>query len=305
VIPALEQASGKRFGADFSVCVNPEFLREGSAIEDFLEAPVTVMGAVDPGHLQSLWELYSWVAGQVFETSLATAEMIKYSCNAFHALKVAFANEMATFAKELGVDIEALTDIFTADRKLNISAAYLKPGFAFGGSCLPKDLRAVSYRAKELDLKLPLLAAILPSNEEHIARAIEAVLATGKRKIGLLGLSFKPGTDDLRESPSVQVIKTLLGEGCQVRVWDANVSLGMLVGSNRQFVNEVIPHIGSLLCPDIDDVLQFAEAVLIGSNSIDGQQIARSLSPGQILINLVKIETAGGLLATANARGGI
>ena len=201
--------------------------------------------------------------------------MVKYVCNAWHAVKVSFANEVGTLAKELGVDAEAVVEIFTADTKLNISPTYLKPGFAFGGSCLPKDVRALNYRAKELDLDLPLFQSILPSNEEHLHRAVEMVLATGKKKVGMLGLSFKAATDDLRESPQVQLVKRLLGEGRQVRIWDDNVSLGHLIGSNRQYIEEVIPHIGSLLATSVAEVLKDAEVVVIATRGLDGMNCGR------------------------------
>jgi len=210
VIPTLEAASGKRAGVGFAVCFVPEFLREGSAVADFFEPPFTILGGTDPKQLGPVRELFEWAPSPIYETSPATAEMVKYVCNAFHALKVGFVNEMGTLCKQLGVDTEAVTEIFTSDTRLNISTAYLKPGFAFGGSCLPKDLRALTYRAKELDLRLPLLESLLPTNNEHIERAVEAVLRTNKKKVGVLGLSFKAGTDDLRESPLVQLVKRLL-----------------------------------------------------------------------------------------------
>jgi GDP-mannose 6-dehydrogenase len=228
------------------------------------------------------------VSGPVFETSIAVAEMVKYVCNAFHAVKIGFANEIGTLCKNLGVDTEAVTKIYTSDTKLNISPAYLSPGFAFGGSCLPKDLRALSHRAKELDVILPLLESILPSNTLHIDRAVEAVLRTGKKKIGFLGLSFKPGTDDLRESPQVQMIKRLLGEGCQLRIWDRDVSLGRVTGSNRQYIEEVIPHIGSLLSADMEPVVQSGEVVVIATK-IDKAQLAACLNREQIVIDLVNL----------------
>jgi GDP-mannose 6-dehydrogenase len=216
--------------------------------------------------------------------------MTKYVCNAWHAVKVSFANEVGTLAKELGVDAEAVVEIFTADTKLNISPTYLKPGFAFGGSCLPKDVRALNYRAKELDLELPLFQSIMQSNEEHLERAVEMVLATGKRKIALLGLSFKAATDDLRESPQVQLAKRLLGEGRDLKIWDDNVSLGHLIGSNRQYIDEVIPHVGSLLCPDLETALAQAEVVVIGTRGIDRGVLSRQIRPGQIVIDLVNLE---------------
>ncbi len=290
VIPKLEGASGKRAGSDFAVCFNPEFLREGTAIADFFDPPFTILGSNHSDRLAPLRELYAWAPSQIYETSPATAEMVKYVCNAFHALKVSFINEIGTVCKHLGVHTQKVTEIFTADERLNISAAYLKPGFAFGGSCLPKDLRALTYRSKELDLRLPLLESILPSNAEHIERAAEAILRTNKKNVGVIGLSFKAGTDDLRESPLVHVVKRLLGEGCRIQIWDENVSLGRLIGSNRQFIEEVIPHIGSLLRVDLREVVQTAEVVVIGTKSVDRETLLASLRSDQIVIDLVNLE---------------
>ena len=289
VIPALERASGKKAGKDFAVCMNPEFMREGTAVADFDNPPFTVVGANDPAHAAAVRELYAGVSGAFFETSLPVAEMVKYVCNAFHALKIAFSNEVGTICRDLGIDTYATMKIVTSDTKLNISSAYLTPGFAFGGSCLPKDLRALTYRAKELDLDLPLLASILPSNNSHIERAVHSVLQTGKRKIGVLGLSFKTGTDDLRESPSVQVIKRLLGEGCRVEIWDPEVTLGRLIGSNKQFIEEVIPHVGALLCDDMDEVIRNCEVVLIATKSVPVATI-ESLLSGQTIIDLSRLD---------------
>jgi GDP-mannose 6-dehydrogenase len=288
VIPTLENASGRRVGGDFAVCYNPEFMREGSAVADFLQPPYTVLGAPDLKHLVVARQLYSTIPSPVFETSIPVAEMVKYVCNAFHAVKVGFANEVGTLCKSLGVDAEAVTKIYTSDTKLNISPAYLSPGFAFGGSCLPKDLRALSHRAKELDLGLPLLESVLLSNAQHVDRAVEAVLRTNKKKISFLGLSFKPGTDDLRESPQVQMIKRLLGEGSQVRVWDRDVSLGRLAGSNRQYIEEVIPHIGSLLSADLEEVVRSGEVVVIATK-VDKDRLDRCLGRDQIVIDLVNL----------------
>ena len=290
VVPALEKASGKKMDKDFGVCVNPEFMREGTAVADFLEPAMTIIGAADAYHSGMLREIYKWAPGRIFETSFRAAEMTKYVCNAWHAVKVSFANEVGTLAKELGVDAEAVVEIFTADTKLNISPTYLKPGFSFGGSCLPKDVRALNYRAKELDLELPLFQSIMPSNDEHLERAVEMVLATGKRKIALLGLSFKAATDDLRESPQVQLAKRLLGEGRDLKIWDDNVSLGHLIGSNRQYIDEVIPHVGSLLCPDLETALAQAEVVVIATRGIDRGVLTRQIRAGQIVIDLVNLE---------------
>ena len=292
VLPILEKASGKRAGADFTVCYNPEFMREGSAVADFLQPPYTILGSRDPEHLGPLREVYAGTPGKCFETTISVAEMVKYLSNAYHAVKVGFANEVGTLCKHLGVDAQSVTEIFTSDTRLNISPAYLSPGFAFGGSCLPKDVRALTYKAKELDLKLPLLESLLPSNAEHVDRAIEAVMRTKKRKIAQLGLSFKAGTDDLRESPQVQLIKRLLGEGFEVRVWDRDVSLGRLAGSNRQYIEEVIPHIGSLLSADLGETLRDAEVVIIGNKSVDKDELAKYLRPDQAVIDLVNLDKA-------------
>jgi GDP-mannose 6-dehydrogenase len=290
VLPILEQASGRRAGIDFKVAYNPEFMREGSAVADFLQPPYTILGAQDPSHLAALRDLYKQTPDKVFETSISVAEMVKYLSNAFHAVKVTFANEVGTLCKHLGVDAQAVTDIFTSDTRLNISRAYLSPGFAFGGSCLPKDVRALTYKAKELDLKLPLLESLLPSNSEHVERAVEAVMRTNKRKIAQLGLSFKAGTDDLRESPQVQLVKRLLGEGYEVKVWDQDVSLGRLAGSNRQYIEEVIPHIGSLLSSDLEQVLREAEIVIIGNKSVGQDELAKYLRTNQLVIDLVNLD---------------
>ncbi len=292
VIPALEQTSGKRLGKDFGVCVNPEFMREGTAVADFLEPSMTIIGAGDAQHAAWLRELYAWAPGRIFETSFRSAEMVKYVCNAWHAVKVAFANEVGTLAKELKVDAEAVTEIFLADNKLNISPTYLKPGFAFGGSCLPKDVRALNYRAKELDLKLPLFESIMPSNDEHLKRAIEMVLDSGKKNVAILGLSFKAATDDLRESPQVQLVKHLLGEGRKIKIWDDNVSLGRLIGSNREYIEKAIPHIGSLLESDLAQVLKDGEVVVIGTRGVPRDQLQQHLRPDHIVIDLVNLEKA-------------
>jgi GDP-mannose 6-dehydrogenase len=290
VVPALERASGKREGKEFGVCVNPEFMREGTAVSDFLEPTMTIIGAAVQSSSAVIRELYAWAPGRIFETSFRSAEMVKYTCNTWHAIKVAFANEVGTLARELDVDAETVMDIFCADSKLNISAAYLKPGFAFGGSCLPKDVRALNYKAKELDLTLPLLDSIMSSNDEHLDRAAELILRNGKRRIAMLGLSFKAATDDLRESPHVHLVKRLIGEGCSVRIWDDNVSLGRLIGSNRQYIEQVIPHIGSLLSTSLEEVLNDAEVVVIGMRGLDPEALRKSIKSEQDVIDLVNLE---------------
>jgi GDP-mannose 6-dehydrogenase len=290
VVPAIEAASGKKAGRDFLVCFNPEFLREGTAVSDFFNPPFTVVGTDDSVLAAPVLELYGFLSARLYETRIQAAEMIKYSCNAFHAIKVAFANEMGSICNALGVDAKAVSDIFKSDTRLNVSTAYLSPGFAFGGSCLPKDLRALTYRVKELDLKLPLLESILPSNSEHIDRAVETILALGKRKIGILGLSFKPGTDDLRESPMVHLVKKLIAEGCQIQIWDKNVSLGQLIGSNRQFIDEYIPHIGTLLRDEIGNVLSQAEIVVKATNAVSREELTARLREGQCLVDIENVD---------------
>jgi GDP-mannose 6-dehydrogenase len=288
IIPALEAASGKKAGRDFGVATNPEFMREGSAVKDFLEPPMTVLGVSDEKSASILRSLYDWAPAETFAVSIPAAEMVKYACNTWHALKVTFANEIASVCNAAGVDADDVTRMFLADKRLNVSPAYLTPGFAFGGSCLPKDVRALKYRAKELDCRLPVIEAILPSNEEHIDRAFRSVLECGKKKIGLLGLSFKAGTDDLRESPQVQLMKRLLGEGYAAKIWDENVFLGRLIGSNRQYIEENIPHLGSLLCEQMEEVVQFGEVVLIGTK-INQSELEALLRPEQTVIDLVNL----------------
>lgn len=305
VLPILEQASDKRAGIDFTVAYNPEFMREGSAVADFLQPPYTILGAQDIAHFAPLRELYKQTPGKVFETTIPVAEMAKYESNAFHAVKVAFANEVGTLCKLLGVDAQAVTEIFLSDTRLNVSPAYLSPGFAFGGSCLPKDVRALTYKAKELDLKLPLLESLLPSNVEHVERAVDAVLRTRKRKIVQLGLSFKAGTDDLRESPQVQLVKRLLGEGYEVKVWDEDVRLGQLAGSNRQYIEEVIPHIGSLLSADLQEVMQWGEVVIIGNKSAKREELARHIRRDQIVIDLVNLDKSRRATGSSSSYEGI
>jgi GDP-mannose 6-dehydrogenase len=303
VIPMLESVSGKRFGSDFGVCVNPEFMREGSAVADFLHPCVTVIGAADSRHATQLRCLYDGLGGRVFETSCRSAEMVKYLSNAWHAVKVAFANETGSLARELGVDVESLFDVFYADTRLNLSSSYLKPGFSFGGSCLPKDLRALSYRAKELDLKLPLLNSVLESNEQHFRRALDIVLNSCNRKIALLGLSFKADTDDLRESPQVHLVKQLLAEGRQVTVWDENVVLGRLVASNREYIESTIPHIAALLCESLDDAVMDAEIVILATRAVQRDELLPRLRTDQSVIDLVNFEKSRRPITKGNYEG--
>jgi GDP-mannose 6-dehydrogenase len=290
LVPTIEKVSGGRDGVDFAVCYNPEFMREGSAVADFLEPPHTIIGASAPGNVEIVRQLYTGIGAATFETTISVAEMVKYVSNTFHALKIDFVNEIGTLCKNLGVDTESVIRIFKADHKLNISSEYLSPGFAFGGSCLPKDLRALNYRAKELDLCLPLLESISRSNAEHLERATEIVLRNAKTRVAMLGLSFKAATDDLRESPHVWLVKRLLGEGRQIRIWDENVSLGRLIGSNRQYIEQVIPHIGSLLCSSLREALDSSEVIVIGTREVDPITLWQSLKPEQMVIDLVNLQ---------------
>src|SRR6266704_2820340 len=258
VIPTLEACSGRRAGAEFGVCINPEFLREGTAVHDFFNPPKTVIGELNRASGDLLANLYARIAAPLIRTDIETAEMVKYADNAWHALKVGFANEIGNLCKGLEVDSHRVMDIFCRDTTLNLSPYYLKPGFAFGGSCLPKDLRALLYKAKTLDVSLPILAAILPSNEQQLERGVRAVIERGSKKVGVLGFSFKAGTDDLRESPVVELTERLIGKGFDLRIYDRNVSLASIRGANRDYILNHIPHISRLMVASIDEVLEHA-----------------------------------------------
>ena len=290
VIPALEQASGKKVGADFGVCLNPEFLREGSAVEDYYHPAFTLIGAWDQRGGDLLARLYRDLEAPIHQTDIRTAEMVKYANNAFHALKVSFANEIGLFCKAMQIDSHRVMDIFTQDTRLNISPKYLRPGFAFGGSCLPKDLRALVHRAKSLDLELPVLQSIIPSNNHHIEQACRMIQYSERRKVGLLGLSFKPDTDDLRESPLVRLAEWLLGKGYDLRIYDDNVSLARVVGANKAYIEQVIPHISELLVTDLDELIDHAEVAVIGNNSSKFRRILQHVNDDKLVIDLVRIE---------------
>jgi GDP-mannose 6-dehydrogenase len=289
VIPTLETHSGKKAGRDFGVCINPEFLREGTSLRDFYAPPFTLIGADDEESRSIVRSLYSEIDAPVILTALKTAEMVKYVCNCFHALKVSFANEIGNICKALNIDSHEVMDAFCQDTKLNLSSYYLKPGFAFGGSCLPKDLRAINYKAKELDVEVPVLSAILPSNRLQVERALDMVLRTGKKRVGVLGLSFKAGTDDLRESPTVTLIEALIGKGCRLYIYDRDVSLARIFGANREYIEHEIPHISQLMYTNMDEVLENAEVIVIGNKSLEFKQIQQKLSPTQTVIDLVRL----------------
>jgi len=290
VIPTLEEFSGKKAGADFGVCSNPEFLREGSAVKDFRSPPKTVIGEFDKASGDLLAQLYENLDAPLIRTDLQTAEMIKYVDNSWHALKIGFANEIGNLSKAFNVDAHEVMRIFCEDRKLNISPAYLLPGFAFGGSCLPKDLRALSYQAKTHDLQLPILSSILPSNEMQIVRGLELITAKGHTRVGVLGFSFKAGTDDLRESPMIEIIERLIGKGYDLRIYDKNVNIASLVGANRDFILNHIPHISKLMVGDINAVLSHAQTVVIGNKDPDFKEVPKRLHEGQFLVDFVRID---------------
>jgi GDP-mannose 6-dehydrogenase len=289
VIPTLEKFSGKRAGEEFGVCINPEFLREGTAVHDYDHPPKTVIGEVSRASGDLLASVYARMPGPMIRTDIETAEMVKYADNAWHALKVGFANEIGNLCKGVGVDAHRVMDIFCQDHKLNLSPYYLKPGFAFGGSCLPKDVRALLYKAKTLDLTLPILSSILPSNQLQIERGVQAVLDKGNRKVGILGFSFKAGTDDLRESPMVELAERLIGKGYELRVYDRNVSLAAVHGANRDYILNKIPHISRLMVPSIEEVLAHSETLVIGNASPEFADVPRRMAEHQTVIDLVRV----------------
>ncbi len=288
VIPALESASGKKYGTGFGVTVNPEFLREGTAIHDFRNPPLTLVGHNYRTDAEPTEMLYRSVEAPLVSTSIRTAEMIKYASNTWHALKVCFANEIGNLCKRLDIDSHDVMDIFCRDEKLNLSSYYMKPGFAFGGSCLPKDVRALQYRAKEVDLDLPVIQSILGSNQLQIQHAIDMVVETGRKKVGLLGFSFKAGTDDLRESPIVILAESLLGKGYQLCIYDRNVSLARLVGANKEYINTQIPHLSSLLCETIDEVLEKSDVIVVGNGAPEFADALKRTRPDQAVIDLFR-----------------
>ena len=289
VIPVLQEISGKKAGTDFGVCHNPEFLREGSAVKDFNFPPQTVVGEIDQKSGDALAELYKGIDAPLMRTDLETAEMVKYVNNSWHALKIGFANEIGNLCKAFSIDAHQVMKIFCQDTKLNISSAYLTPGFAFGGSCLPKDLRAISYQAKMHDLQLPILTSILPSNEMQVAKGLQLIMQRGHKQIGILGFSFKAGTDDLRESPVIEVIERLIGKGHDLRIYDKNVKLAKLVGANREFILNRIPHISRLMVDDVDAVLKHAQTVVIGNNDPEFKQVPARLREDQYLVDFVRV----------------
>ena len=296
VQPLLEQHSGKRSGQDFGLCFQPEFLREGTSIKDYDNPPFTILGSNSDRATAQVRALFEHLPCDFLSTQVRTAEMLKMACNAFHALKIGFANEVGRIAQSVHVDSHEVMRLLCKDTRLNISPAYLRPGFAFGGSCLPKDLRALTYIAKGRDVNTPLLSSLLASNRVHIDHAVDQVLRSGARRVGMLGLAFKTGTDDLRESPLVIVAKRLIGEGIQLRIYDPQVNLSRLLGANRRYIEESIPHIGSMMSASMEHMLEGAQAVLVGIyNQELGQQLRAALGPQQRIIDLVNMPDRQGL----------
>ena len=274
LIPRMERFSGKKAGKDFGVCMNPEFLREGTSIYDFHNPPMTVIGELDERSGDVVAGLYKQLEAPLLRTSLKVAEMVKYSCNAFHALKITFANEIGNLCKRLGIDSHQVMDLFCKDTKLNLSAYYLKPGFAFGGSCLPKDLRALLREARNQDVECPVLDSILRSNHQQIEAAYSMIEKTGKKKIGFVGLSFKPGSDDLRESATVELIEKLIGKGFDVRIYDKEVALARIIGSNKEYIEVAIPHVSSLMVDSLSEVIKSSDVVVLTK---ENDEVARGL----------------------------
>ena len=289
IIPLLESSSGKKLGEGFGVCVNPEFMRETTAVYDYYHPPMTVIGSTDEWSGALVASLYDRVDAPLERCSIRTAEMMKYACNAFHALKITFANEIGNFCKALGIDSHEVMHIFCKDRKLNLSPYYLKPGFAFGGSCLPKDLRALLYESKLRDIEIPMLNSLLESNRLQVARAVDQVTKTGKNRIGVLGLSFKAGTDDLRESPIVSLIESLIGKGYAISVYDEEVSLARIRGANKRYIEQSIPHIASLLRERIQDVIDESEVLVVAKKGESFEESVAGLNHGSVVVDLVRI----------------
>ncbi len=289
VIPAVERTSGKKHGEHFAVCSNPEFLREGTSIKDFFDPPFTLVGAHEPKHAEPIVALYAGVSAPTHVVAVRVAEMVKYACNCFHGLKVGFANEIGNFCDALNVDSHEVMRLFCEDRKLNISAAYLRPGFAFGGSCLPKDIRAVTHRAREIDLETPLLRAVLESNALQVERAYRIIADSGRRHIGVLGLAFKPGTDDLRESPLVTLVERLIGRGFDVRVYDRYVREAQITGANRAFIEQEIPHIWTLMAETPDEVIDSAGLLVLGTDIARSAVLTADRIRGKMIVDLVGV----------------
>jgi len=289
VIPVLEEASGKKAGVDFVVCNNPEFLRESTAVYDYHNPPKTVIGETDRRSGDILVKIYEQLGAPLIRTSIESAEMVKYTDNVWHALKVSFANEIGNVCKEIGIDSHEVMDIFCQDTKLNLSPYYMKPGFAFGGSCLPKDVRALNYKAKSLDLELPIIGSIMATNEKQIDRGFNMITSKGSKKVAILGFSFKAGTDDLRESPIVELIERLIGKGYDLKLYDKNVSLASLVGANKDYILNAIPHISKLMVDSLEAAVAHGDTIVIGNSSAEFGSVFTDLESDKVIVDLVRM----------------
>jgi GDP-mannose 6-dehydrogenase len=287
IIPMLENASGKRAGHDFGVAVNPEFLRESTAIADYDAPPMTVIGEFDARSGEELAAIYAELPAPIIRKPIEVAEMVKYTCNVWHATKITFANEIGNIAKGLGVDGRQVMDVICQDHKLNLSSYYLRPGYAFGGSCLPKDVRALDFRANQVHAEHPLISSLMRSNELHARRAFELVQAFGERRVGMLGLSFKAKTDDLRESPLVELAEMLIGKGYELSIFDENVEYARVHGANREYIESRIPHISSLLKPSVDEVVEASDIVVVGLNDRKFERVLNGSRHGRKVVDLV------------------
>jgi len=290
IVPSLESVSCKKAGEDFGVCFNPEFLREGTSVYDFNNPPMTVIGEYDEKSGSALESVYEDLDAPLFRTSIPNAESIKYACNTYHALKIAFANEVGNFCKLKNIDSHEVMRIFCEDKKLTVSSAYLKPGFAFGGSCLPKDIRAMLYEARKNDLEMPVMRAALDSNNFQIEKGIRMVMNKGKKRVGLFGLGFKEGTDDLRESPMVRLVEQLIGKGYKVLIYDRNVSIAKLSGANKKFIEKEIPHISELMCSSMEEVVNSSDILVMGTKEEEFERIPEMMGPDKEIIDLVRVD---------------
>ncbi|MGA9119725.1 MAG: nucleotide sugar dehydrogenase [Bacteroidota bacterium] len=290
VIPTLEEYSGRKAGKDFGVCFNPEFLREGTSVYDFFNPPKTVIGSDEARSAALVRDIYAGLPGPFFETSIEVSEMVKYADNNFHAVKITFANEIGLLCKSLGIDSHKVMDVFCQDRKLNISSYYLKPGFAFGGSCLPKDVNALMYQAKRLDIDVPLIQSLMLSNQKQVDNVVARITALGKKRIGFLGFSFKAGTDDLRGSPTVQVIETLVGKGYSIALYDRNVQIARLMGANQSYVEQHIPHVAALMKDVPADVVAVSDVIVVGNKGEEFREIVAGVPPNKLVLDLVRLD---------------
>ena len=291
-IAALERASGKTSGMDFAVAFNPEFLREGTALADFWDPPFTVIGADDPNVAKLVGKLYAGVDAPILLTDTGVAQMVKYAANLYHATKIVFANELGRICKAAGVDSHKVMDIFCQDTKLNVSAAYLRPGYAYGGSCLPKDLHAITAFGRENHIPLPLLERVHESNRQQIELGIQTVLDTGKQTVGVLGFSFKPDTDDLRQSPHVALVEALIGKGRRVRVYDPYIQYSRLMGANRRFIDAAVPHVVELFSESLDEVARNCECIVIANRDKRFEPVLDLVGDGQVVVDLVRLPNA-------------